>query len=225
MRSLRIIGSLGLILLLFQGCVEDNSSVFISHSSIFEYDENAGCFASPDARLSRAELNVAFPDNSYEMAAVVVSQLVRRNIVTTAEPNGLYIERFEVEIADESGAVLVPAYSVFPSGGGYIPPASLGGSERAVFSVTVIPSGVTGILQDYVEPGGSLGVVAHLRAFGRTTGGTEIESSGFNFGLKLVDRADDIRSYCPALVDPVDLGILNCSSGQDGLPFLIQACD
>lgn len=224
MRSLRIIGSIGLVLFVFQACVEDNSSVFISHSSVFEYDENAGCVASPDARLSYAEFNVAFPENSYEMAAVVVSQLVRRNIVTTAEPNGLYIERFEVELTDESGATLVDTYSVTPAGGGYIPPSALGGSERAVFSVTLIPSGVTGILQDYVEPGGSLGIIAHLRAFGRTTGGTIIESAGFNYGLRLVDQADAVEVYCPALTDPVDLGVLNCTSGQDGLRYLLASC-
>lgn len=224
MRSLRIIGSLGLILIFFQGCVEDNSSVFISHSSIFEYDETAGCVANPGVRLSRAELNIAFPDNSYDMAAVVVSQLVRRNIATTAEPNGLYIERFEVELSDESGAVLVPRYSVIPTGGGYIPPSAIGGSEQAVYPVTIIPRGVTSILRDYVEDGGSLGIVAHLRAFGRTTAGTQIKSAGFNFGLTLVDEPDNVWVYCPAVTPRADLGPYNCTSGQDGHPFVLTSC-
>ncbi|NLE49312.1 MAG: hypothetical protein GX614_13005 [Sandaracinaceae bacterium] len=225
MRIPRIIGWIGLVLFVFTGCVDENSSVFISHSSIFEFDENAGCFASPDARLARAELNVAYSDNSYEMAAVVVSQLVRRNIVTTAEPNGLYIRRFEVELTDENGARLVDTYSVTPSGGGYIPPSPLGGSERAVFAITLIPSGVTSLLQDYVEPGGELGVIASIRAFGRTTGGTEIESASFDYGLKLVHDEENARVYCPAITDPVDLGIMNCVSGQDGFPYLIARCN
>jgi hypothetical protein len=215
------LGALLLSLAMLAGCTDDNSSIFISHIGRYEHEDEGGCTVDEDVHLIDAWFNVAFADNSYQMATVIVSQLVRRDIGTTAEPNGVIIERAEVELLNEAGQALTSVYSVAASGGVYIPPSAVGGSSQAVVPFVAIPSGVTPLLQDLVFATEEQTIVVSMRVFGRTTGGTDVESPLFTFGVRLVNRPTS--SVCDSPEAREDYPLINCISGQDGAPYL-DAC-
>jgi hypothetical protein len=212
--SLMLIGLIGLA-----GCTDDNSSIFISHVGIFEFEDEGGCSVAEDTYLTRSRFNVAFAENSYIMPAVIVSQLVRREVATTAEPNGVTIESADVQILNEAGQSLTPEYSVVSSGGVYIPPSPVGETSRRVVSFPVIPPPVTQLLQDLVRTTGPQTIVVSMRALGRTTGGTELESALFTFGIELVDLPGSV--VCDSVETREDYPMINCISGQDGVPYLV----
>lgn len=220
MRTLRSLIFAGLAVL--AACTDDNSSIYISHVSIFEFEEGQGCTAAVDAAIGRAQLNVAYPNNSYIMPAVVASQLVRRDIATSAEPNGVNITSAEIRLLNQAGQELAPAYSVVPSSGGYIPPSSVGDESRAIVTLPIIPGPAIELLQGLVRAEGEQTLVVEMRVIGRTTGGTEVESALFNYGIELVDRPDFYVCYSPAVLE--EMGVLTCTSGQDGLPYLDYDC-
>lgn len=218
---MRIFGSLILTgLAVLSGCVDENSSIYISHVGLFTYEAEEGCSVTEDAYLTRATFNVAFAENSYVLPAIVVSQLVRRDVSTSAETNGVHIHGAEVQILNEAGAAITPEYSVVASGGVYIPPSAVGDSASRAISFNVIPAPVTAILQDLVRSEGAQTIVVNMRVFGRTTGGTDVESGYFRFGVELVDDPDDV--LCDSAVVREEFPLVNCVSGQDGVPYLAR---
>jgi hypothetical protein len=215
MRKLGSLIALGLILL--AGCTDDNSSIFISHVGTFEFDDDF-CTVSTDTGAARPRFNVAFADNTYVMPTVVASQLVRRDIDTSAEPNGVFIESAEIQLLNEAGQSLSPLYSVVASGGTYIPPSPVGELSSSAVTFTAIPAPVTRLLQDLVRATAPQTVVLEMRVIGRTTGGTDVESAPFNFGIELVDHPSHFE--CDSAQTREDYPLINCISGQDGVPYL-----
>jgi hypothetical protein len=210
--------SLLLSLAMLAGCTDDNSSIFISHVGAIEFDDESGCTVDEDASTGLSSFNVAFADNAYVLVPVIVSQLVRRDVDTTAEPNGVVIESAEIELLNEAGQSLTSVYSVVPAGGVYIPPSPVGEMSSAPVPFVVIPPSATQLLQDLVRATGPQMVVVSMRAIGRTTGGTEVESALFSYGIFLFDRPEEFQCDSPATKE--DYPLINCISGQDGVPYL-----
>lgn len=180
--------------------------------------------ADPGApQLLRGTLDVAFLQ-TYQATVLVANQLTPRGVKKQlrTETQGVELEGAEVTVTDARGAVLdeftVPA-------GGFVSTNSSESAGYGIALVTLIPPGLGGRLRDGL-PGrnSSQTVIAQIRVFGTTLGGTEITSGPYtfpidvcngclvDFPLEAVEDTGDGR-VCAGSTEDIESS--QCIRGQD----------
>lgn len=178
------------LLALTTGCVDNDSSMYVE-AVLAAVPPNCEYKADPSStQLLTGVLDVAFL-NSYEGAVLVANQLTPRGIKNQlrAETSGVELQGAEITLTRANGAALdefsVPA-------GGFVHSNTSQGPGYGMAFVTMIPPNVGNDLraelvarlnQAGARRGASLTVIASIRVFGTTLGGTEITSGEFTFPI------------------------------------------
>jgi hypothetical protein len=165
------------------GCVDDDSSLYVE-AVLALTPPNCELQADPSApQLLRGTLDVAFL-RSYQGAVLVGNQLTPRGIKNQlrTETQGVELRGAEVRLTNAAGAVLeefsVPA-------GGFVHSNSSESPGYGMALVTMIPTGRgQAFLSELNNDRNSVRtVVAAIRVFGTTLGGTELTSGEFTFPI------------------------------------------
>lgn len=206
-------------------CAENDTSLFVAgvlkgDPPECEYKADQG-----SATLLGGTMDVGFV-TSYTAELLVALQLAPRGDKSKlrAESMTFQVRGAEVRLTDSEGALLdefsVPA-------GGVVAPTSAANPGFGISEVILIPHSIGQDLRNEVDPGELRTVVAEVRVFGETLGGTELTSGSFTYVIDIchacmsaatTDGVDydsaSGRLLCnPALTEPyVTAG---CFPGQD----------
>jgi hypothetical protein len=196
-------------------CTNQNSTIFITQFNSRTFT-NGSCVSS----------NTPLADPRWYPAIgqpyigfFKVTNLIRRNPRDIAnDPSFVHLTEIEVELTDADGNTIdvgaVNPYTI-PVSGPLIPSASSATSAgTADVFATIIPSSYGPALSAF--NGGY--VVAHIRAFGRTLGGIDVDSSSFLWPILIGDSPGPV---CEGDATAVD----SCFPGQDGASPIISDDD
>jgi hypothetical protein len=167
---------------------------------------------------------------SYPIVMQLGNQLLPRGTGVAADPTHAESSRISIQGADitithPDGSAVQRADGSSASfetlGSAFVDVGSSGVAGLGILGVTGIDQGTTkalcGLLTD---PGQRIDIVLSVKAFGKTLGGTDVESQTFTFPVSvckgcLVDRSDN----CQASAAPVAGAQSPCSPGADiGIP-------
>jgi len=159
-------------------CADNNSSLFIV--GVFDIGQSS-CIAKPDNTgpfLAGGTLDTQFA-SGYTAVLVVGNQLVQEGSTEQlrTETSRVTLRGAEVTLTSLDGRTLdVPgAQSTFSTvGTGFVDPAAGNSPSYATMAVNIIPPGLTGLPAQ---------VLAKIRVFGDTLGGTSITSSELDFPI------------------------------------------
>jgi hypothetical protein len=180
-KSLLTAGSLMLgALLLTPSCADNNSSLFIvgvmdiGSSSCIGKPDNTGPF------LSGGTLDTAFA-SGYTALVLVGNQLTQQGSreQLRTETSRVTLRGAEVQLTTLDGRALnvAGAQGTFSTvGTGFVDPAAGDTPSYATMAVNIIPPGLTGLPAQ---------VLAKIRVFGDTLGGTSITSSELDFAINV----------------------------------------
>ena len=203
------------------GCAENESSLFVRAVLVVEPPE---CVVKSDAGaafLLQGLMDVGLTD-VYSAALLVGNQLVRRGSrdQLRTETSRISLRGAEVHLASAEGAQLF-AFSV--DGSGFVDPGSSDEPGYGVMTTTLIPP-------EFSARAGTT-ITARVRVYGRTLGGTEIESGDFwfpiyicrgclvSFPLDADDPAQDGYQCIAGAADGAESGVseddIPCHIGQD----------
>jgi hypothetical protein len=196
--------------LMVAGCaVDDNTSVFIQGNLAPDKD----ClFAVNNPFVASPTLDISFTPRNYIMHPLLTSQLLNRASLAPlrADPNTVFIEGAVVAVVDAEGAE-VGSYTVFT--GATIPSARLSEPGQAVGAIEVVPPSFGDTLVGKVgATGATLNV--RVRAFGRTSGNTSIETGNFQFPLTVCNGC---LRQCITPTSDSDATVCSDLIGQDSL--------
>lgn len=211
-------------LTLSTACVDNDSSMYVE-GVLAMTPPNCELSADPGApQLLRGTLDVAFLD-SYQGAVLVASQLTPRGAKNQlrTETQGVELEGAEVTVL--RGERVLGEFSV--PAGGFVSSTRAESPGYGLAVVTLIPPGITGGLAGEIpNRGDAVTVIAEVRVFGRTLGGTEITSGAFtfpidvcrgcliDFPLEAIEASGDGR-ICAGSTEGVTTS--QCIRGQDAL--------
>ena len=155
------------------GCAENESSLFVRAVLVVEPPE---CVVKSDpgsAFLLQGVMDVGLTQ-SYRAALLVGNQLVRRGSrdQLRTETSRIRLQGAEVHLTDSEGSQLF-AFSI--DGSGFVDPGSGDEPGFGVMSTVLIPP--------EFSPRAGTTVTARVRVYGRTLGGTDIESGDFWFPI------------------------------------------
>lgn len=192
------------------GCVDNNSSIFVH--SVKVLDAGAGCVCQPDpegAFYSTGFIDTAVR-SSYQACVLVGNQLIR-----TQDDDRLRVEtsrvtlfEAEVEIFDANGSSLTSFSQPISS---FIDAASGASAGFGVAGITLIDPATLGAID---TGAGGQTIVARVKVFGESLGGADVESGPFDFPIQ-------VCSNCLGCFEPEDCETapdLTCRVGQDTSP-------
>lgn len=193
--------------LLVPSCADNGVSLFIRGVIAIKAPD---CVAKPDADVTLWPS--IFFDNALaaqvEVPLLIGSQLFGRGDPKTSrgEPNRIQLSGAEVELTDTGGNAIVPKFTV-PTLGVVDPTASSDASYGVAY-VTLIPSGVAATVATKTGTttyGPRKLILANVKVFGKTLGGTDVES------LPVAIQIYTCRG-CSIIFpsDAADLGGTNC---------------
>jgi hypothetical protein len=197
------------------GCTNAGSSIFITQVDSRTVS-NGACLASNTALLGGQwypELGTPY------FAFFKVVNFIRRNPRDIAnDPSYVHITEIEVSLEDADGNLIdvgaVNPYTI-PVDGPLIPSASSATSSgSASVSAIVIPASYGPALSAFL--GGE--VVAHIRAFGSTIGGIDVESPTFSWSVLI---GTSPAAVCESKATAID----HCFPGQDGARPILSDMD
>jgi len=180
-KSLLTAGSLLLgSLLLTPSCADNNSSLFIV--GVIDISQSA-CIAKPDNTgpfQSNGILDTAFA-SGYTAALLVGNQLTQQGSreQLRTETSRVTLRGAEVQLTTLDGKAVAGSPGTFSTvGTGFVDPAAGDTPSYATMFVNLIPPGLTGLPAQ---------VLAKIRVFGDTLGGTSITSSELDFPISVCD--------------------------------------
>lgn len=195
-----LLGGAGLV----GGCAENRSSLFIG-GLLYLDPTSTECTAEVTGdvqTLSRGTVDLTIS----QFGGYTALLLVGNQLVTQGNPNLLRTETSRIQI--EGADVTVTPISGGGGGGSYRVPLSgfvnPDDTDAGLASIgaTVVPSGVVDGAGDYL---------VEVTLFGKTLGGTAIESGKWSFPLT---ACEGCLAYCPA--DSIEIEIASCYPlGQD----------
>jgi hypothetical protein len=207
-------------------CVDNDSSMYVE--GVLALTPPA-CEVKADpssAQLFRGTLDVAFLQ-SYQGAVLVANQLTPRGVKKQlrTETQGVELQGAEITVTNAQGTVL-EEFSV-PTGG-FVHSNTSESPGYGLAFVTMIPPQLGKRLSDQLGQarGASVTVIAGIRVFGTSLGGTEITSGEFtfpidvcfgclvDFPLEAVDGSGPIRT-CNGSTDGISTS--QCIRGQDAV--------
>ncbi|HWZ89656.1 MAG TPA: hypothetical protein VNW92_12420 [Polyangiaceae bacterium] len=176
-KSLLTAGSLMLgSLLLTPSCADNNSSLFI----VGVLDTGlTTCIAKPDNTgpfLASGTLDTAFA-SGYTAVVLVGNQLTQQGSreQLRTETSRVSLRGAEVRLSTLNGMSIAGAQGAFSTvGTGFVDPAAGDTPSYATMAVNLIPPGLTGLPPQ---------VLAKIRVFGDTLGGTSVTSSELDFPI------------------------------------------
>jgi hypothetical protein len=204
-------------------CVENDVSLFVvgilaadAPDCVYKADPGS------DLRLS-GTMDVGFT-RTYSAVVLVANQLSPRGNKQQlrSETMGFHIRGGEVRLTDSTGN-LIKEFSTPASG--HSSPSTSNTPGYGMASLTLVPAEVGGDLAGRIDPGSSRTIIAEIRIFGTTDGGTEITSGFANYNIEVchnclrsfveggLEVRDDNYQYCNfALTEELASG---CNPGQD----------
>jgi hypothetical protein len=225
MKSALLSISLSAALVATSGCVDDDSSMYVEAVLAMNPPDCELAADPAAAQLLRGTLDVAFLQ-SYQASVLVGNQLTPRGVKKQlrTETQGVELEGAEVTITDSADTVLdefsVPA-------GGFVKPSTSESPGYGMALVTLIPPRLGGQLRGQLTArGASRTVIAEIRVFGTTLGGTKITSGKFTFPIDVclgclvdfpLDAVEDTGSGRVCAGSTEDIETTQCIRGQDSL--------
>ena len=214
-----------LVILTSLGCAEEESTLLIvGNEALSESCEISGSIAGPF--LGRGVVDVSLSDN-YIMTPVVQSRLGNSDDVqlatgggpelddATVEGNTVILEGAEVSFTTNV-APLQPIFQAelfIPIGGTIFPNSSSGIAIEVITSSIVEQIRQAGL---FVTPETRVTILINIKFKGRTSSGTEVESTEFSFPL-------DICSRCLLTYPPGTLAQANPQSPLTCDPVVVAA--
>jgi hypothetical protein len=182
-------------LLVGPGCAENESSLFVRSVLVVSPPE---CVVKADpgsTMLLGGFMDLGLTD-TYRAALLVGNQLVRRGSrdQLRTETSRVTLRGAEVRVRNALGALL-REFTV--DGTGFVDPGTSDEPGYGVMYVPMIPPGTAGLRPNTT-------VVASVRVFGETLGGTEIESGDLSFPISLCNGC--LVSFPPEADDPAQSG-------------------
>jgi len=186
----RVFAALGVAALaaMTPSCAHNDQSIFVRGvaSPPVLTTNGVTCTYSADlnsAALLQGTLDVALV-NAYSMNVVVGNQLVKRGdaLNVRAESNRVQLQGAIVRVSDVNDNTL----SEFTTYGATIlDPASGSDPSYGVMQVVGIDAAATAKLATAIPKGTAQLVLAHVRAFGVTLGGVDVESQDYQFPISV----------------------------------------
>ncbi len=184
-RPAKILAAAGLLTLIasFQGCAENESMIFIKGVTMVTPPDCAAVPEEGSKLLFRGKLDVSFseqglPDNGYTAVLLVGNQLAIRGAKTRSrtETSNVVLQGAEVTLEGRDGSELA---SFTSPGSGFAPP---GAGENAGWGVVAVK-----LIADSGTVRGSAGdyVIAKVKVFGETLGGTAVSSNVYPFMIEI----------------------------------------
>jgi hypothetical protein len=172
------------LLLALQACTDDSPGLIVSH--VVAWDSS--CVARPESDLKNPTgLYDARCGSSYFLPLVVQSFTISRadSIRPRAEPNIVQLSRAEVTLTNLEGELIDSRLQPFSTTvEATIQPGTVSDPSTAIALVEVIPEGYASTVRKQAE--GSK-ILAAIRLYGQTTGGTDVEVSEYVFPIEICD--------------------------------------
>lgn len=201
------------------GCAESESVLFIRQAQVPQQGSGSACTYNPSpssTHLPGGVLDVAIR-TQYTATLLVGNQMVDRGSKDElrTETSRVQLHGTEVYVKDAAGRVIAGPYTV--PGTGLVDPASGSNPSFGLISTVLIDSVTGSRLADelFALPFGTIRrLTAHAKVFGRTLGGTEVESGEWQFPIDVCYGC--LVSFPPEADDPAQPGpdCLNVSSSE-----------
>lgn len=188
-------------------CADNDESVFVQHVLAPPQNrQNGVCIYTPDPQAafqSEGELDVGVRDD-YRGIILYGNQMIQRGdpLQTRSESSRFHLDGAVVRVSETNGNII---HEFTSTTSGMAQPQNNNVPGFAVAGITMIDAVASGIIRTGQLP---RVVVATIRIFGRTLGGTEVESGDFSFPIRVCNGClvDYSTGGDPATADP-----LNCS--------------
>ncbi len=208
-------------------CAENDQTIFIRAAlAPAQNRQNGACLYTSDPTqptLGEGLIDAAVRD-SYMATLLVGNQLVARGDATNlrAESNRVHLNGAVVRVTDPNGGAIGEFTSLAT---GFLDPQVNNAPSYASVSVVAIDAATMGKISGGVGAGQTKLVVANIKAFGKTTGGDDVESGEYQLPIRvcngcLIDFPDPAApNQCPP--KPASTGggggeaTTPCAAGQD----------
>lgn len=207
-------------------CAENDTSLFVAGVLAGDPPECEYKADQGSALQTAGLMDVGFTTD-YRAVLLVALQLAPRGDKSKlrAESMTFQVRGAEVRLTDSEGA-LVDEFSV--PAGGTVAPTSAANPGFGFADVVLIPNSLGQDLRDELQPGQRRTLVAEVRVFGETLGGTELTSGSFSYVIDVCHAClsaaipdgsiyypnTGLRLCDPSLTEPFLRG--SCFFGQDG---------
>jgi hypothetical protein len=196
------------------GCADNDSSLFVQAVVRLEAPQ---CTAKADPNatlLGGGVLDRAFPGGTYDAALLVGNQLTRLGSRTQhrTETSRIVIRGAIVNVMDDKGE---PLQEFTVDATGFVDPGSGDDPGYGIVFAPIVPPGVG---EDDTS------VTAHVKVFGETLGGTEVESAELSFPVFIcrgclvtvpAEACDPATGVCSCLGGDSSGVEAPCRMGQD----------
>jgi hypothetical protein len=216
------------------GCADNESSLFVRAVMVVEPPD---CTVSADPSstvLGSGTMDVALTD-TYRAALLVGNQLVNRGSrdQLRTETSRISLRGAEVHV-ESAGGTELDAFTV--DGSGFVDPGTSADPGYGLMFVPLIPPSTASSLINAADTYVGRVVTVRVKVFGRTLGGTEIESNELYFTISICSGC--LVSYPLSADNQTTPGVYDCwvdpsqtSSGASTLPcwpgqdFAIECTD
>ncbi len=193
-------------------CAESESILFVKGVALISGSGDDCVVTADDSQVIRlgGTFDTAF-GRSYRAVLVVGNQVVKQGSreKLRTETSNVVLQGAEVELTDPGGSSIGPFTAV---GAGLIAGASSGESPGyGAVGVELIPAGIS------MAPGQW---VANIKVFGKTLGGSEVESGVFSYPITVCRGCLVIDAY-----DPASLPSTSCNAPVDTATKEEGRCD
>lgn len=213
---------------LMPACMDNNQSIFIRSALAPSGAQSTGLSCEYAADPGQPELYEGILDaavrDHYVAVLLVGNQLVSRGDKNTgrSETSRVRLDGAVVRVTEPDGATLGEFTSL---GRGFLDPESGNTPFYTTLSVTVLDSPTLAKVTAGLQPGQTKLVTAHIKAFGETLGGVDVESGDFRLPIRVCNgcliafnpdpAAPDVR--CPPDAPGATSGEREtpCHPGQD----------
>lgn len=205
----KVFALVGTALTALCACAENDVSLFVAGVVRAEAPE---CVykADPSSDLLLAGvMDVGFT-RSYTAVVLVANQLSPRGNKQQlrSETMGFQVRGGEVRLTDSTGT-LIQEFST-PSSG-HSSPSNSNTPGYGISRMTLIPADVGQNLAQRIQPGSSRTVIAEIRVFGDTAGGSEITSGSQSFSIQVCHNC--LLTYVEGGLAAGADGTLQCNFG------------
>ncbi|MSP24768.1 MAG: hypothetical protein EXR75_06300 [Myxococcales bacterium] len=209
------------------GCTENNVTLYVRHVPIADVEDKCTVSADPGGPALLGGILDKSLTTEYSQVFLVANQLMLRGDPDTLRPESSRVTMFEAEVTviRNDGATLasfsVPVAGFAEEAQGTSPGFGVIQVSPVIDSLTVgarlDPANPTSPFLIDTTTGGST-VIARIRLFGRSLGGTDVETGDYDLPVFVCGASGSTPSTCIPTYAPEDLEdpILSpCRRGQD----------
>lgn len=218
-------------------CAENDESIFVRAVLAPSTNRTNGiCVYTDDpqqTQLFEGLLDVGVRDN-YLAVVLVGNQMITRGDpnLTRAESNRVHLNGAVVRVTEPDGALISEFTSLAT---GFADPGANNNPDFGLMGITAIDAPTKDrIAAQLPNRSATKLVIVNMKAFGKTTGGTDVESGEFQFPIRTCngclvsfansdDPAQQPRPNCKAALETTSGSGTPCFAGQDE-PVPCQLC-